>query len=1054
MTPFLQQVAALFLQRYETTIHRLAFVFPNQRSGLFFRKYLSQQTSKPLFSPTILTINELFLRLSDKQPADRIQMLFLLYRIYIRHSHADESFDDFVFWGEMLLNDFNDIDKYLVDAARLFTNVKDIHQIDREFSYLQPEQIEAIRNFWSTFQPKGMGETNEHQQNFLDIWQHLYAIYTDFRQALAAEGKGYEGMIFREVVETIRTGETRENGEIGDSRLRGNDMGENGEINTVPPPGPLQRGIREENSQSLSPFGGGRGRSQFSIENSLPYEKIIFVGLNALSTAEKELLKSLQKQGIADFYWDCGQGYFPPPSPVLRIVSQTTNDDLPLPPSKGEFAYLASPLLDEDNKASFFIREHLQLFPSAYPLPAATHPWPEIELIGIPSRTGQAKQVYSILKEMLSGKIEPDPEEALRTAIVLPDEQLLIPVLHSIPEEFSRINVTLGYPLSGTPIASLMESILDLQKKIRLIDNRPSFYHREVLAILNHPYIASACPDEATFLVKAITEHNRVFIPSSDLNTSLLLGLIFQPVNDVSAISEYLIEILKELNRIITSRRDETEKDENDASAMGDLEQEFVYHYFTMVNRLKDMIQEGEIQMSVDTFFRLLKRLTDAITIPFYGRPLSGIQIMGVLETRVLDFERLIILSMNEGIFPAKTTAGSFIPYNLRRGFGLPVYEYQDSVWTYHFYRLIARAKKVSLLYDTRTEGLQTGEVSRFVHQLRYQYGVPIKDKLVVANISSTQPVGLQIEKTAEVMAKMTTYLKGGEKALSATTINTYIDCPLRFYFSSIEGMKEEDEVFDQVDNREFGTIFHAVVEQLYKPFCRSMVTADLLKLCAKEPLLTEAIHHAFSEKFFRSKEVRSLSGQHYLTGEMIRKYVLKLIENDRKLTPFKYTGSEEKILLPFRLTNGIEVQLKGFIDRIDEVDGRLRVVDYKTGASPKKALAFKTMESLFDPADEKRQSAIMQVLMYACMYRQTDALKPVQPVLYYVRDLFSNDFDPVIYQGKEKEPVTDFAHYRDAFEDCLRSCLDSMFNPEIPFMQTAGKTTCTHCPFVRVCGK
>ena len=1008
MTPFLQQIATLFYQRYETTIHRLAFVFPNQRSGLFFRKYLSQQTQKPFFSPTILTINELFFRLSDKQPADRIRMLFLLYRIYIRHSRANESFDDFVFWGEMLLNDFNDIDKYLVDAAHLFTNVKDIHQIDSDFSYLQPEQIEAIRSFWSTFQPKKqekMGERDLPQpppkgdkENFLDIWQHLYAIYADFRQELAAEGIGYEGMIFREVVEKMK---------IGDIDL---------------PLRPLQRGI--ENHLPLPPPEGDTAKA-------LPYEKIIFVGLNALSTTEKELMKALQKQGIADFYWDCG-----PISPF----------------GGGAGGGLLSPLLDEENKASFFVREHLKMFPSAYPLPEETYCWPEIELIGIPSRIGQAKQIYPILKEIFDGNTIPDPEEALRTAIVLPDEQLLIPVLHSIPTEFSHINVTLGYPLAKTPIASLMEAILDLQKKIRQKDNQSLFYHREVLSLLNHQYITSACPDEVAILIKEIIAHNKVFIPASDLCVSPLLGLIFQPITAVDEISDYLIRILKELNRFFSTQYDEAEEDEDKASSMKELEQEFVYHYFTMVNRLKEMIGVSAIQMSIETFFRLLKRLTDSITIPFYGKPLSGIQVMGVLETRVLDFERLIILSMNEGVFPTKTTAGSFIPYNLRKGFGLPVYDHQDSVWAYHFYRMIARAKKVTLLYDTRTEGLQTGEVSRFVHQLKYQYGVPVKDKLVVFNISSTQPIALQIEKTTEVMAKLRAYLSGGEKALSATTINTYIDCPLKFYFSTIEGLKEDEDVSEGVDNRTFGTMFHSVAEWLYKPFYGSVVTADLLKLRAKEPIITEAIHRAFSETFFHTKEVRSLSGQHYLTGEMIRKYVHKLMERDSELTPFRYIQAEEKIRLPFRLTNQMEVQLKGYIDRIDEVDGTLRVVDYKTGA--KKALILKSIESLFDSTDKKRQAAILQVFLYAFMYRQHDVLKPLQPTLYYVRDFFSNDFNPIIFQEKTKEPVSDFALYRDAFEDGLRSCIDNMFDSKIPFIQTSSTTLCGYCPFAQVCGK
>ena len=972
MTPFLQQIASLFYQRYGTNIHRLAFVFPNQRSGLFFRKFLSQQSSSPLFSPTILTINELFLKLSDKQPGDRIRMLFQLYKICMRHSHSDESFDDFIFWGEILLNDFDDIDKYLTDAARLFTNMADLQQMDKDLSYLQPEQIEAIHLFWSSFQPKRVGE---NRQSFLDFWKHLFAIYTEFRLELTDEGRGYEGMIYREVVEKLKQG----------------------------------------------------------MLNTLTYEKIVFVGLNAISSAEKELMKGLQKQGIADFYWDCG----------------------------------SANLLDPDNKASYFIRDHLRLFPSACPLPEEEPDYPEIELIGIPSRVGQAKQVFTILKELLAGRSEMEHEEALHTAIVLPDEQLLIPVLHSIPEEFTHINVTLGHKLSGTPITLLMESILNLQKKIRSIDGNLLFYHREVLSILNHQYVFTAYPNETSALLKEITEQNSVFISTSDLNRSPLLGLIFQPVTDVNEVSDYLIRILQELNRIITAlnpnrvqnpvRVDERVDDpDNDTLTMGELEQEFVYHYFTMVNRLKEMIHSSEISMSVETFFRLLRRLTDTITIPFQGRPLSGIQLMGVLETRVLDFDRLIILSMNEGIFPANQTANSLIPYNLRRGFGLPAYEHQDSIWAYHFYRLIARAKKVSLLYDTRTEGQQTGEVSRFVHQLRYHYGVPIKDKPVVFTVSSAQPLALQVEKTAEVMSKMQAYLQGGSKALSATTINTLLDCPLKFYFSYVEGLKEEEEISDTVENRVFGTIFHRVVEWLYQPFCGSIVTSDLLKLRVKEQTVTEAINRAFSELFFHSKDIRSLSGQHYLTGEMIRKYVLKLMENDRKITPFKYIQSEQKIHYPMQLTNGTEIQLKGFIDRLDEVNGTIRIIDYKTGT--KKRLDFKSIESLFDSSEAERQQAILQVFMYAWMitspHPPPKGGESLQPAIYYIRDFFSTGFDPVIYHGKEKEPVVDFSIYQNEFEDYMRACLDQIFNPSIPFTQATNTKHCVYCPFTDICGR
>ena len=622
MKPFLYQVASLFYSEYGAEVSRLAFVFPNRRTGLFFQKYLSEVSEKPLFSPTILTINDLFVQLSGKQAADRISMLFKLYDIYLRHSGSSETFDEFLYWGEMLLNDFDDIDKYMADARMLFTNVTDLREIENDFSFLSPEQIAAIRTFWSSFYPKG---DTPNQEQFLAVWQILYALYTDLREALATEGKGYEGMIFREVVEQMEKDECCD----------------------------------------------------------LPYTKVVFVGLNALSVAEERFLSGLQKRGIADFYWD----------------------------------YASPKVTDPDNKASYFVERNLRQFPSQLiengqlTIDNEDDDKKKIEVIGIPSGIGQAKQVCSILNELCK-EDEMSAEEALRTAVILPDEHLLIPVLNAIPEQIKRINVTMGYPLAGTPVASLMEYILALQKNIRYVDRRPVFYFRDVLPILNHRYISTTSPEMVSNLVKDISENNKIYISYDDLNKTPLLSILFTPVTAVETFSDYLINVLQELNKAVEGGKLKVESVNSDAeplstlnsqlSTINDIEQEFIFHYFATVNRMKEVMREANVEMKIDTYFRLLKRVTDTITIPFQGEPLSGLQIMGVLETRALDFDRLIILSMNEGIFPLRKAANSFIPYNLRRGFGLPTYEHQDSVWAYHFYRLIYRASHVSLLYDTR----------------------------------------------------------------------------------------------------------------------------------------------------------------------------------------------------------------------------------------------------------------------------------------------------------------------------------------------------------------
>ena len=471
---------------------------------------------------------------------------------------------------------------------------------------------------------------------------------------------------------------------------------------------------------------------------------------------------------------------------------------------------------------------------------------------------------------------------------------------------------------------------------------------------------------------------------------------------------------------------------------------------------MKEVMREANVEMKIDTYFRLLKRVTDTITIPFQGEPLSGLQIMGVLETRALDFDRLIILSMNEGIFPLRKAANSFIPYNLRRGFGLPTYEHQDSVWAYHFYRLIYRASHVSLLYDTRSNGLQTGEVSRFVHQLHYHYEEPIQNKLVVYNVSSSKTPALQVAKTEEVMNRLADFRSGGTRAISASAVNTYLDCPLKFYFSVVEGIREEEEVSETIESNVFGSILHKVMEELYQPFCGKMVTADLLKAIRKDtPMLTGAVARAFAEIFFKTDIVRPLTGQNFLIGEMIRKYVEKVLERDAKQTPFRYIESEKKIKCLFPLTDKSNIQLKGFIDRVDEVRDVVRIIDYKSGSG---TTQFTSVEALFDKADTDRSKAVMQVFMYAWMYNRSVQLSTaIQPGIYYMRTLFSSSFDPGIYHRTDRfktEQVLDFANYRTDFEDSLRNCLDEIFDTETPFVQTPNGKACMYCPFKDICGK
>ena len=967
--PFLYKIAELFYLQHGAEIHRIAFVFPNRRAGLFFRKYLSEVAAKPLFSPAILTINDLFYQVSGKHPVNKIRALFKLYEIYRRRSGSDETFDNFLYWGEMLLNDFDDVDKYMVDARKLFSNVSDLKMLDDDYSFLTEEQISAIRAFWSSFYPKS---DTPNQRHFLELWEVLYDLYSELRKELETENSGYDGMIFRESVEYLRK----------------------------------------------------------HPEYHLSYDKIVFVGLNALSVSEEQFLLELQKRGVADFYWDYA-------SPIIR---------------------------DKNNKSAFFMERNLRLFPSHFELPREELAVPQIDVISVPSAIGEAKQVYHLLEEF-NQEEELTDECAIRTAVVLPDEQLLIPVLNSIPESIPNINITMGYSLSGTPVATLMDAILSLQKNTRYIggsdaaaESTIGYYYRDVLPILNHQYVSAACGELVAQLIDDIRRYNRIYIRYDELRKNDLLMAIFTPLQDATQCSDYLINILEKLNKgLHSAEHEEEESDSGRRVAAADIEQEFVFHYFATVNKLKEVIAEAGVEMRIDTYFRLLRRMTELITVPFEGEPLSGLQIMGVLETRAVDFDRVILLSMNDGTFPMKRATNSFIPYNLRRGFGLPTYEHQDSVWAYHFYRLLQRARRVVLLYDSRSGGLQTGEVSRYVLQLKYHFGVPLNEKIVVYDVATTSVPPIRVAKAAAVLQQLQDFSRTGSRDLSASAINAYLDCPLKFYFMKIENIEEEDEVTETIESDIFGSILHKVMEELYQPMRGKLVTADILKLIRDdERLLTDTITRVFAEIFFKSDTLRPLEGQNYLIGEMIRLYARKILERDARYTPFHYVESEKLVRQLISLSDGTEVRLKGFIDRVDAIDSKLRIVDYKTGSGQ---LVFDTIHSLFDRELKDRPKAVMQVFLYAWMYGRQKGFdgRDIQPTIYYMRQLFEENFNPAVAHriawGKQ-ERVESFTPFESDFESELRSCLDEIFDASVDFTQTENDKVCGYCQFRSLCGR
>ncbi|MDD4606477.1 MAG: PD-(D/E)XK nuclease family protein [Dysgonamonadaceae bacterium] len=962
MTPFLYRVAKSFYTLYGDSLHKHTFVFPNRRAGLFFQKYLAEIADKPLFSPQVITINEFIEQLSDYQLADKIELLVMLYDHFIALSKSEESFDDFVYWGEMLLSDFDDVDKYMVDAKQLFTNVTDLKSIDDHATYLTATQIAAIRQFWTNFMPY---DSSDSKKKFMETWQVLFPLYTQFREELQNKDLAYQGMIYRDVAE------------------------------------------RAKNKETLN----------------LPDGEIVFVGLHALSTSEIKLLQYLKTNGNADFYWD-----------------------------------YESPFVDDpSNKASVWVERNRTLFPSKQTIesPNFDHKI-NLEIMGIPSGVGQAKHATSILNRLIDDKKIPNPSQAINTAVILPDEGLLLPVLYSVPESIGKINVTMGYSLTHSAISGLIKQLSDAQRKVRMSDDKRHYYFRYVISILNNSLVKIAAKEEGEKLKANILANNQVMVPEDELQAHPLLQFIFRPIDSWQDISEYLKLILTSLYGYLTKEKQEEEETEAEEQTYDvepmDLEREFVVQYFKTITRLEETLKDATVTMSFDTYFKLLDRLAQSLSVSFSGEPLAGLQIMGVLETRVLDFENIIILSMNEGVFPLKKPTNSFIPYTLRKGFDMPTFEYQDSIFAYHFYRMISRAKNVYLLYDTRSEGSQSGEVSRYFYQIKYLYPdqFNLNERLFTSQVKAPQTEAIVVEKTDAVWKKLSDFLEGGERALSASAFNNYIDCPLRFYLMHVEELSEEEEVEESVEYAIFGSILHEIMQIIYDRYKGSTVTASTLNEIRKnDAFLTEKLEQAFAKLYTKQPDKpKPLKGNNYLVGETLRNYIKQVLAIDARLAPFNYIDSEFRFKNPHKVNEGLAVNFKGSIDRIDAINGTTRIIDYKSGTGD---LNFNQLEDLFDSSKDKRPKPILQVFIYAFFYHMMQPDKVLSPGIYFMRKSFQ-DFSSTVTCNKQE--ITDISVYFDEFESLFNEKIAELFNKEIPFMQTENVKNCQYCPFREMCGR
>lgn len=957
MESFLKLVAADLYKHTKGNLAHTAVVFPNKRAGLFFNEYLAQESDSPIWSPAYVSISELFRSLSPWEVGDPVKLVCELYKIFRRETQSTETLDDFYFWGEMLISDFDDADKNRVDTDKLFSNLQDLRNIMDDYTFIDDEQEEAIRQFFQNF---SIERRTALKERFISLWNVLGNIYKGFRESLASQNIAYEGMMYRHVIEHLDV-------------------------------------------------------------DKLPYEKYVFVGFNVLNKVEHTLFTQLKDAGKAVFYWDYDEFY-------MKENRQAVT-----------------------HEAGEFIRRNLRDFPS--PLSGElfknlSKP-KEVHYIASSTENAQARYLPQWIRNNLT-----TPEK--ETAVVLCNEALLQPVLHSLPAEVKHVNITMGFPLSQTPVYSFLIALLELHTHgFNFKSGRYTF--QSVVTLLKHPYTRQLT-GQAELLEKELTRNNRFYPLPGELGKDEFLTRLFTPLSGNLNLCIRLSETLQQVASIYQANTSGTE----DTDAFNQLYRESLFKAYTTINRFRTLIEEDELTVQSETFRRLLVKVLSTTNIPFHGEPAIGMQVMGVLETRNLDFRHLVLLSVNEGQLPKSGGDSSFIPYNLRKAFGMTTIEHKIAVYAYYFYRLLQRAERITLIYNTSSDGLNRGEWSRFMLQFLIEWPHPITRQFLEAGQSPQGTSSITVEKTPDVMRQMQSLfdVRANPKAkFSPSALNYYLDCPLKFYYRYVAGLSAPDEVSAEIDSATFGSIFHYAAEHIYKDLTThgKVINKEALEtLLRNEVKLQDYVDTAFKKLFFNvpQNEKPEYNGVQLINSAVIARYLKQLLQNDLRYAPFTFIASEMEVDEPIDIQTPkgvIKSRIGGIIDRMDSKDGTLRIVDYKTGGD---ADTPPHVESLFIP-DKKRSNYVFQTFLYAAIMCRKQPTMKIAPALLYIHRAATETYSPVIQMGeprKPKEAVEDFSKYEKEYRERLQGLLEEIFNPEKSFTQTEIIEKCTYCDFKALC--
>jgi RecB family exonuclease/AraC-like DNA-binding protein len=938
MKPFIGELADALLDRHGDNLDNVCVVFPSRRACVFFKDYLVKQIDRPMWAPAVYAIEDLVRELQQVIVIESLSLTFEFYPIY-REVFPDEPFDKFYSWGKMLVSDFDEIDRNLVDAETIFQNLFELKEIDTSIdSWLNED-----------------GQPTDYQLRYLQFWELLGDFYVKLKKKLDTKNKASAGMALR--------------------------------------------ALAEEYSKK---------------KPKVPWEEIVFAGFNALSPAEELLIRSLMEHDLATCYWDLDQYYvddeFQEAGRFFRdLRTRWEKADISL---KDKWNWIGRSLLDQEKT---------------------------LRVVGVPQRVGQAKAAGLRLKELMQEEL---PHEQI--AVVLPDENLLFPLLHSLPEDLRDVNVTMGYPLRHTPLFSLVEAVIQLHEnsdRLRPSNTQIRYYFRDVQNLLRHPYVNAIAFEESRKLLQEISNDNLVYL-NPDFFTEHypeghFLRFLFQPWESIPQVIGYYLDLYRELKAAF-------ERPSEGRQSAPTIESEYLYRFFTMTQRLRDRLEDYSLNFDLKIFRRLYKEVIINESIPFTGEPLRGLQVMGMLETRGLDFDHLIVLSVNEGILPSKSASNSFIPYNLRKAFDLPTHEDKDAIYAYHFYRLLQRATDVTLIYNTENDTFGSGEKSRFIAQLesellqRNRQAKIIHQMLTFPSEKETL-VPIEVPKSADLLEQLKVFAT--EKGFSPSTLGTYLNCSLQFYYRHLLRLKEKEEPEETMETHTFGKVLHKVMEELYQEKVGKMVSATDIESMENrvEPLVEAAFREITKTENFRHGKNKLLLG-------VIRDLILMLLDRDKESTPLRIEGLEQEVETELRTIRQPEgIKLKGFLDRVDSVEGHTRIVDYKTGKVSDKLL-LKDFEEIRDGVKKKRE---FQLAFYAYLFlRNAEKNAEVRSGIYWVRNLSKGLH--LLSVGPQAEEL-DLMALED-FEAEMVNILDEVFDPDVPFRQAEDPSRCRFCAYKVMC--